>query len=77
MKIPREPLPNQLLETANEWERRANEHIEAADFCHEQASRFLGRIAVADDYRPTLTLIQGGKSDNTRTSRGELPDKSS
>lgn len=55
------PTPEQLLESANDWERRATEHIRAADFCHNQAERFLGHVAVPDDYRPTLTLIPGGK----------------
>jgi len=59
------PSPAQLLETANMWEQRAEDHIRAADFCHEQASRFLGRIAVPDDYRPHLVLIHGDKDNGT------------
>jgi hypothetical protein len=54
---PGQPTPTQLLETANLWESRAEEHIRGADFCKEQAARIMARIAVPDDYRPTLTLI--------------------
>lgn len=56
-----ESTPEELLKTANMWEMRANEHIRAADFCHQQADRFLGRVAVPDDYKPQLVLIEGDK----------------
>jgi hypothetical protein len=55
-------LPEQLLESANMWTERAEEHIRAADFCHAQASRFLGHLAVPDDYKPELVLLQGGEA---------------
>lgn len=60
MTDPRTPKPEWYIEMANKWNQRAEEHIRAADFCHDQATRFMGKIAVEADFRPTLTLIQGG-----------------
>ena len=58
------------------WEQRAEEHIRAADFCHEQATRFLARVAVPDDYRPTLVLIagDGGTKPDNRTEQQDSSD---
>lgn len=55
------PTDEQLAETARSWVAKGEEHIRAAQFCHEQASRFLARISVEETVeRPQLTLIQGG-----------------
>jgi hypothetical protein len=54
--------PQDILKTANKWVAEAEEHIKAADYCHEQAEMFLGQLVVADDYKPTLILIEGEKS---------------
>lgn len=67
------PTPKDLLASANMWTERAEAHIRAADFCHEQASRFLGHLAVPDDFRPTLTLIDGEKNEQSQATVHHLP----
>lgn len=49
--------PEILLEEANRWQAKAEAHRKAMEYCEEQARRFMGRIAVPDEYRAELRLV--------------------
>jgi hypothetical protein len=49
--------PEFLLQEANTWQARAEEHRRALMYCEEQAAQFLARVAVPDDYKPELEMI--------------------
>lgn len=47
------------LAEANRWNQRREEHLRLADFCEEQYQRFIGAVAVPDDFKPDLVLVEG------------------
>jgi hypothetical protein len=49
--------PEFLLEESNKWQAKAEAHKRAAEYCEEQAARFLAKVAVPDDYKPELEMI--------------------